>query len=242
MGDEGLRQPLGIFCEVRGEFVQFAKGCSIDEFTAGIDLRAEAVVDFPVGASFFWRGFSLVRRSIACAQSADGVEGFESKSSGIDFRVAAGATGVVAVFVELFANGGRPARVGINCSRAGRRRGWRFVEESVHDPDAAFHGGGGGAVCGEFVNGSLSENTAPGRIRSEGDLASFGSAHVGDSVVFGEALVEHGESRTQERGDGGIGYDEFAHKDAGFGEHAFVEEKVVFGVEFGVGSGFLSAA
>ena len=76
---------------------------------------------------------------------------------------------------KLFPDCGCAPGVGIDLTDAGgRRRSW-IVQQSVHDPEAAFDGGGGGSVGGEFVDCSLAEQPAPEALWREVDLADFDS-------------------------------------------------------------------
>ena len=105
------------------------------------------------------------------------------------------------MFLQFFANGGGPARVGIECGHSGWR--WRddVAEDALIDPCAASDGRRGGAVCSDFQNSGLREEGTARTVVRQCDFADGAACHARDAVVNGKALIEHREVRFYEMRD-----------------------------------------
>ena len=121
VGDEGSGELVGIGDEDVTKSAGAGEGATIGQLAAGIDFGAELVGDTPWGLALFGWLVALAVGAVAISQAADGIEGFEGEACGVDLRVAGGAVGVGAMFVELFAHGGGAASVGIDSADAGPR-------------------------------------------------------------------------------------------------------------------------
>src|SRR6201999_2538113 len=86
--------------------------------------------------------------AVFVAPFADDVEALEGEAVAVHFFVATGAGGVAAMFVQLLADGGAAADVGLDGAGIGRRGRGDDAEELVHDEGAALDGRSGGAVGG----------------------------------------------------------------------------------------------
>ena len=242
MRDEGAGEAGGILGEQRGEVVHVVEGAAVGKCAARVHGGAERVVHLPRDAFFFRRRVAVAGGTIARAKAADGVEALEREAGGIDLRVARGTAGVVAMFIELLADGGGSARVRVNRAHARRRRRHGVVEQAVHHPNAALHGRRRGAVGSEFQDRPLTEQAAARAPRGQRHPSHVHAVHVRDAVVLREALREHREARPHERGDGRVAGDEFAQERARLGDHALVQQQAILGIELRIGRGLGHAA
>ena len=114
--------------------------------------------------------------------------------------------------VELLADRNGAADVGLDGGDLRRRRGLE-AQDALHDPDAAEHGRGSGAVRGDLKNAGLCHEAAAHRVRREGDFAHLGPFDSRNAVQISEAFVEERE----------VGIDDVARREV-FVEELFDEQ------------------
>jgi hypothetical protein len=97
-----------------------------------------------VGFAFFGLLAALSVGTMAIAQTADGIRGFESETGGVDLCVAGGLIDIGPVFLKLVAR----------CWRS------RLIEHAVHHPHPALDGWRGSAVGGDLLDGGVAGQAA----------------------------------------------------------------------------------
>ena len=177
------------------EISDTAEFALVSELTARIHFGAELEADGDLGVDAAARcGIAfLIQRAIAVTETADDIEGLHRKARWIDLRMAGGAGGVGAVFVEQFADGGGTLHVGLHGGNIRRRWFGRFAEKAGHHKRAAHHGRGGGAIGGNFEHGCLGEETTTCAILRQSHAANLRTAHAGDAVMHGQLFIQHGK-------------------------------------------------
>ena len=138
-------------------------------------------------------GRAVGERAVAVAPAAHHVEAFEREARRVDLGVAGGAGLQRAMLFELCADGRGAAGVGLDGRHAGRRRGWRLAEDALHDPRAAQHRRGRGAVGGHLEHAGLGQQAAARAVRRQRHAPQGHAFHGRQAIVRGEPLVEHGE-------------------------------------------------
>lgn len=99
-----------------------------------IDVRSLPIVF--VAGNFF----PFSQRAIKLAFSTNRVKHFQRKARGIDAAMTASTTGVITVFLQLLANRGRAADIGLHPGDSGRWWCGCAPQQVVQDPHAAQHG------------------------------------------------------------------------------------------------------
>ena len=123
------------------------------------------------------------------------------------------------MFGNQFPNGLRATDVRFDGGDTWRRRRWRLADEAVHDPSAAQHRGGAGAIGGKLQNGRLREQSAERAARWQVNTLQVRSLHFVQSVMPREAIVHEGEVCVNQRIRGKIFADHRREKSSGLTAH-----------------------
>ena len=150
---------------------------------------------------------------------ADRIVAFEGIPQRVDLGMTVRAGLDRAVFLQLLADGGGAADIGLDGRDVGGWRAGRRTEELLEHPDTALHGRGLHAVGGDGEHAGLAEESASRRIRGQLDAAELIATHGGQVVESGESGVHVGEVSVDERRDRLVGAEQFADETAGFLPH-----------------------
>ena len=112
--------------------------------------------------------------AVEVAVAADRIKGLEREAGRVDVLMAGIARGDVAMLVELLADRGRAADVGLDGGHV-RRRWWRGLADDVLEhPLATQHGRGGRAIGGDLQHAALRHHATTMRACGEVHAAEFG--------------------------------------------------------------------
>ena len=215
-------------------FLNFRPSASSPEASTGGPSRYSQISrprNFPRGADV-----SLLR-AIALAPAADHVEVLQGEAGRIDPGMARGAARQRPMLGELLANRGRAARIGLERRDIGGRGIGRFAEQPPHDPGAAQHRRGDGAVGRHLEHARLGQHAAAMTARRQRHAAELFPGHAGDLVMFGDAAVEHQKVGMDEVAQLRIVAEQFGEERVRFADHGRFEDVVEFRVELPVGLG-----
>ena len=127
------------------------------------------------------------------------------------------------MFGNQFPNGLRATDVRFYGRDTWRRRRWRLADKAVHDPDAAQHRRGAGAVRGKLQNGRLREQSAVRATPRQVNTLQVRSLHFMQSVMPGEAIVHEDEVCVNQRMRGKIFANHRREKSSGLTAHRLDE-------------------
>jgi hypothetical protein len=103
---------------------------------------------------------AFLHAAIAIPPGTHDIEVLQGEANGIELGMTTGTALRFGVFGEQIADRGGTADVRLDGGHALRRR-WRWLTQQLfHDPNAAQHGRGGGAVCGVFHERGLRDETS----------------------------------------------------------------------------------
>ncbi len=205
LGEEFLAGAVDAFpLEDVGEFLPFG--------------RVSGRVDF--GGIFSSTVFS--------APKADGIVIFKGQAGGVDFLVAGVAGFGVAVFVQLVADAGSPPDVGLDCRDIRRWCGDIHAKDPFGYPDPTDDGRGGGAVCGDFEDGAVGDETSAACVSESYLLEPFARLDIeaAEAVESGKAFIEHAEVGGNQVFYGEVILEDFPEEAPCLGEHGFLDDGV----------------
>lgn len=174
--------------------------------------------------------------SIFCSETADGIEIFKRESVGVEGAVTRCAGGISAMLGEAFAHsccGDGLFCVVENAHIGGWRRGW-CAEDLLHDELASLDGGSSVWVAGDAQDCSHSKESAAilgGDINAAEILVEI----AGNSVMFGEAMVEKCELAVDEFGYGTVLDEHISEVEIDFLTEIIFELLVEGEEKFGIG-------
>lgn len=174
--------------------------------------------------------------SVFCTETADGIEIFKRESVGVKGAVTRCAGGVGAMLSEAFAHSGCGDGlfcVVENAHVGGWRWGW-CAEDLLHDELASLDGGSSVWVAGDAEDCSHSEESAA-ILGGDIDSAEILVEIAGDSVMFGQAMVEKCEFAVDEFGYGTVLGEHVSEVEIDFLTEIIFELLVEGGEKFGIG-------
>ena len=149
---------------------------------------------------------------------------------------------LIAMLVELLADGGGTANVRFNGGHVLWRRVGRRAENAVEHIRTAHHGRGAGAVGGDFQHRSLRDEATASRTGSEAHFANLLTFHSGDAVVLGEAFVQHREVAVHDVAHAEVAAEQLVEEALGLADHGLLKVLLKLGVELRVGLGEIDVA
>ena len=140
------------------------------------------------------------------------------------------------VCLELHADGGlgRIGRRGFERFDVRRRRRRRLAEDGFGQPHTAMHRAMPHAVGSERQHRGVGEQPAAPVFRPEGDALEISAFYRRETVVEGEAGIEHRPVRVQKLAEGEVAREDLREVALGFEHHAFLQPFVVGGVKLNV--------
>src|SRR5690242_17826009 len=110
---------------------------------------------------------AAAKTAITIAPGAHDIEALQCETGWVDIAVANSATLLVAVLVQLLADGRGAADIGIQRGHIWRRRQRWLADQPRHNPGATFHGGGRRAVGSDFQDAGFGEQAAADAARGQ---------------------------------------------------------------------------
>lgn len=165
----------GIGGEERLELADVLEGAPVGELAAGVNSGGEGVAELVSGAVQAGDGIAFLQSAIASAPPTEHVEVFQGEAVGIELGMAGGTALGLRMQGEEIADGFCAADVGFDGGNTGGRRRRGLAKKAFCYPGAADHRRGGGAIGGDFEDGTLSEDAAVGGLGWERDFAQSGA-------------------------------------------------------------------
>jgi len=231
------------------ELVDVFELMAIGEFSGGIDFATEAdVLDAASGGEDFEVGFHFpfavdpnvlwaTSGAVVFAIGSDDVEVFQGHSWRVHGFVAGCTGGVGSVCLDLFAYGDGSRSIGFDCRNIGWRGAKVQTEDAFGKPGSPDDWRGGGAVGGDFENGSLGKESSSGAVGRQLVGFQLGACDSFELIEFCQALVDEEEVGVDNVVDAAVFLNEFGEIGSGFFEHGVSQPGIKFGVELWVRGG-----